>query len=111
MVERDYQNVIDRVNALEGDRDLVVKRMIDRRRFEAIADLHEDWESPGFYLYEQFRNMEPVGPEVTQRIAEVCSINRDPVIEEETALDGVIYPNMEIEKRRGQNGMPIVLFR
>ena len=31
-------------------------------------DLHEDWESPGYYLYEQFRDMASIGPEITRRV-------------------------------------------
>jgi protein MpaA len=87
-----------------------LKRFIQDKHFAAIVDLHEDWESPGYYVYEQYRG-QPVGQMITQRVAKICQINTSPVIEGENAIHGVIHPNLEIEKRRVDNGIPIALFR
>ena len=46
----------------------VVRGLVDGRRFAGVVDLHEDWESPGYYLYEQFRDMASIGPEITRRV-------------------------------------------
>lgn len=89
----------------------IIKRFVEGKTFEAVVDLHEDWESPGYYLYEQFRGREPVGPEVTRRVARICPINRHPEIEKEVARGGVIFPNLEVEKRRKGAGIPVALFQ
>ena len=88
----------------------VIKRFIRGREFAAIMDLHEDWESPGYYLYEQVRGRAPAGPRITRRVSEVCTLNTQTKIEGEVARNGVIFPNPEVEKRRLGGGVPIVLF-
>ncbi len=89
----------------------IIRRFIDERKFHAIVDFHEDWESPGFYLYEQYREMEPVGRPVADRVSAVCRLNTEPVIEGQAAENGVIHPSLELEVRRKGEGIPIVLFR
>ena len=89
----------------------VIKRFIRGREFAAIMDLHEDWESPGYYLYEQVRGRAPAGPRITCRVSEVCPLNTQTTIEGEAARNGVIFPNLEVEKRRMGGGVPIVLFQ
>ncbi len=89
----------------------LLKRFIRGRKFAAIMDLHEDWESPGYYLYEQVRGMAPAGPPITQQVSGVCPLNTQTTIEGETALNGVIFPNLQVEKRRLGGGVPIVLFK
>ena len=89
----------------------LLKRFIRGRKFAAVMDLHEDWESPGYYLYEQVRGLAPAGPAITQQVAGVCPLNTRTTIEGETALNGVIFPNLQVEKRRLGGGVPIVLFK
>lgn len=89
----------------------VLKRFISGRKFAAVMDLHEDWESPGYYLYEQVRGLTPAGPLITKQVSGVCTLNTQSEIEGETALNGVIFPNPEVEKRRLGGGVPIVLFK
>ena len=89
----------------------VIKRFIRGREFAAIMDLHEDWESPGYYLYEQVRGREAAGPRITCRVSEVCPLNTHTTIEGEIARNGVIFPNPDVEKRRMGGGVPIVLFQ
>ena len=88
----------------------LIKGLITDRRFTAVIDLHEDWESPGFYLYEQFRNRPSLGEAVTDRVRGVCPVNDAPVIEEEDACQGVIHPNPEALKRREGKGVPVEVF-
>ncbi|MBM3216917.1 M14 family metallocarboxypeptidase, partial [Candidatus Poribacteria bacterium] len=88
-----------------------VRALVAGRRFEAFIDLHEDWESPGYYLYELRRDGEPVGPEITRRAAKVCPIDTRPEIEGMEALNGVILPpDTRAADRRGA-GIPIALFQ
>ena len=88
----------------------LLKRFIRGRTFAAVMDLHEDWESPGYYLYEQVRGLAPAGPPITKQVSGVCPLNTQSEIEGETAFNGVIFPNPEVEKRRLGGGVPIVLF-
>lgn len=88
----------------------LLKRFIRGRKFAAVMDLHEDWESPGYYLYEQVRGLAPAGPRITKQVSGVCPLNTQTTIEGETALNGVIFPNLQVEKRRLGGGVPIVLF-
>ena len=89
----------------------VIKRFIQGRKFAAIMDLHEDWESPGYYLYEQVRGLTPAGPPIAQRVAGVCPLNTQSKIEGEIAENGVIFPDLQVEKRRLGGGVPIALFK
>ena len=88
----------------------IVKEYIVGRTFEVILDLHEDWESPGYYLYEQVRSHHPAGPGMVADVSKICPVNTSSVIEGEIAKNGVIFPNLEVEKRRKGTGVPIVLF-
>ena len=89
----------------------VIKRFIRGRKFAAIMDLHEDWESPGYYLYEQVRGLTPAGPPIAQQVSGVCPLNTQSEIEGETAVNGVIFPDLQVEKRRLGGGVPIALFK
>lgn len=88
----------------------MIKRFVQDKRFVATIDLHEDWESPGFYVYE-LCHQNPVGEEITRCVAEVCPLNTNAVIEGESALNGLIHPNLDTPKRRVDDGIPVVLFR
>ena len=89
----------------------LLKRFIRGRTFAAVMDLHEDWESPGYYLYEQVRGLAPAGRSITKQVSRVCPLNTRTTIEGETAANGVIFPNLQVEKRRLGGGVPIVLFK
>ena len=90
---------------------LIIRRFIQDRRFQAVVDLHEDWESPGYYLYEQLRDMPSLGLDVTRSVAGICPLNTAGTIENERAVEGVIHPNMDAERRRKGEGIPIALFQ
>ena len=89
----------------------LIRNLVCDRKFMAIVDFHEDWESPGFYMYEQFRGLDPPGQIVARRVSVVCPLNRNGRIEQEVAKNGVIHPSMEIPKRRRGEGVPIGLFQ
>ena len=88
----------------------VVKQII-QERFDAIIDLHEDWESDGYYLYEQIRDRNALGPGITERVSPHCPINGRPEIEGEIALGGVIHPDLELQKRKCGKGVPVEVFK
>jgi len=68
--------------------------------FEVAICLHEDWESQGFYLYELNPDGRPShAEEVIRRVAEVCPIDRSPVIEGREAQEGVVRPSTDPASR------------
>ncbi len=88
----------------------VIKTLAEGRRFEFAVDCHEDWESPGFYLYELRRGSFQIGPDILRRVAEVCPLNESAEIEGEPARGGLVYADIsEVEKLRGQ-GVPLEMF-
>ncbi|MDP6037985.1 MAG: M14 family metallocarboxypeptidase [Candidatus Latescibacteria bacterium] len=89
----------------------IVKRFVEGKFFAGVLDFHEDWESAGYYLYEMFRNSEPLGQAMVTQVADVCPLNENSEIEDEVAINGVIHPNMEVAKRKYGEGIPIALFQ
>ncbi len=89
----------------------IVKQLIKGSRFDAVVDLHEDWESPGYYLYEQYRNRASLGHAITSRVARFCPVNKDGQIEGEIADRGVIYPDLSVPKRKSGEGLPVEVFK
>lgn len=88
----------------------VLRRLVAGRRFAFVLDFHEDWESPGYYLYELRRGAALVGPRVTRRVSAVCPLNTDPVIEGLPATDGLVAPDAEAEIERRGAGIPLAMF-
>ena len=61
--------------------------------FDLTLCLHEDWESTGFYLYEQNPDGQPsLADALTAAAARFCPIDMSPVIEGREARAGVIRP-------------------
>ena len=89
----------------------VLKQFVEGKVFAGVLDLHEDWESPGFYLYEMFGERGPLGQAMVDAVAKVCPLNGNAEIEEEVAVNGVIHPNMEVAKRKRGEGIPIALYQ
>jgi len=89
----------------------ILKGFVEGRVFAGVIDLHEDWESPGFYLYEMFGDRGSLGREMVARVAQVCPINKQTKIEDEVAVNGVIHPNMEVSRRKYGEGIPIALYQ
>jgi predicted deacylase len=88
----------------------VIKDLARGRRFEFVVDFHEDWESPGFYLYELGRDRGPSAPEILRRVSAICPLNTAAEIEGQPAKGGLVTPDMSaVEKMRGQ-GIPLEMF-
>jgi hypothetical protein len=69
-------------------------------QFDLYLILHEDWESHGFYLYEQNPDRKPsLAEKIIQRVAEVCSIEQSENIEGREAKGGIISPNLDPRTR------------
>lgn len=88
----------------------LIRKLIEGRRFGAVIDLHEDWESPGYYVYEQFSDRS-IGHRIIERVRPVCRVNEAETIEGERADGGVIHPRMDVEKRKSGDGVPVEVFR
>jgi protein MpaA len=69
-------------------------------QFDLCLCLHEDWESRGFYLYEQNPDKKPsLAGKIIERVAEVCLIDPSKNIEDRPAKGGVIRPNLDPNTR------------
>ncbi len=76
-------------------------RWLERQpQFEAAFCLHEDWESPGFYVYEVNPDQRPpLAPKMVESVSAVCPIDLSPVIEGREALGGIINPSIDPAQR------------
>jgi predicted deacylase len=62
--------------------------------FNLYLCLHEDWESHGFYLYEQNPDHQPsLAERIIEAVRKVCPIDPSPTIEGRAAQDGIIRPS------------------
>jgi protein MpaA len=69
-------------------------------KFDLTMMLHEDWESLGFYLYEQNPEARPSFAEkMIEAVEKVCPIDRSEVIEGRAALGGILRPNLDPRSR------------
>jgi murein peptide amidase A len=68
--------------------------------FDLYLCLHEDWESHGFYLYEQNPDRKPALAEnIIAAVREVCPIDLSESIEDRAARNGIIRPNIKPHER------------
>ena len=64
-------------------------------RFDLYLCLHEDWESHGFYLYEQNPDARPsLAEPIISNVAKICPIDLSGEIEGRPAKNGIIRPNI-----------------
>jgi protein MpaA len=69
-------------------------------RFDLYLCLHEDWESHGFYLYEQNPDQKPsFADAIIEHVAQICPIDQSEVIEDRPAQNGIIRPNIDPAER------------
>ena len=87
-----------------------LRRLFAGRRFLFTLDMHEDWESPGYYLYELYRGECAVGANIVRRVEAVCPLNRNSVIEGHTSAEGLLVTDVEAERERRGAGTPLALF-
>ncbi|MGO8674650.1 MAG: M14 family metallocarboxypeptidase [Limisphaerales bacterium] len=65
-------------------------------RFDLYLCLHEDWETHGFYLYEQNPDSKPSLAEgIIETVKKVCAIDTSEIIEDRPAKNGIIRPNLD----------------
>jgi protein MpaA len=68
--------------------------------FDLYLCLHEDWESHGFYLYEQNPNNKPsLADKMIAAAKKVCSIDLSEIIEDRPAQNGIIRPILNPDER------------
>ena len=68
--------------------------------FDLSLCLHEDWESHGFYLYEQNPDNQPsLAESIMAGVAEVCPIDLSATIEGWPAHHGAIRPHLDPRTR------------
>jgi hypothetical protein len=69
-------------------------------RFDVYLCLHEDWESHGFYLYEQNPDGQaPLAETIINAVRKICPIDPSEIIEDRPAQGGVIRPNLDPRTR------------
>lgn len=69
-------------------------------RFDLYLCLHEDWESHGFYLYEQNPDNKPsLAETIVAAVKAVCPIDLSETIEGRPAKGGIIRPNLDPRTR------------
>jgi hypothetical protein len=69
-------------------------------RFDFCLCLHEDWESRGFYLYEQNPdNQQSRAENIIAAVRKICPIDESEIIEGRAARGGIIRPNIRPQER------------
>ena len=93
-LNRDYQNP----KAAETPAHITwLKR---QPQFDLYLCLHEDWESHGFYLYEQNPDERPsLAGRMIAAVKEACPIDPSEIIEGRAAQNGIIRPNLSPAER------------
>jgi hypothetical protein len=69
-------------------------------KFDLYLCLHEDWESHGFYLYEQNPDNKPsLAEKIISAVQRVCPIDLSETIEGREARDGIVRPKIQPHER------------
>lgn len=69
-------------------------------KFDLYLCLHEDWESHGFYLYEQNPDSKiSLAEKMIEAVAKVCPIDFSETIEDRPAHGGIVRPNISPQER------------
>lgn len=65
-------------------------------KFDLCLVLHEDWESHGFYLYEQNpEGRRSLAEPIIEAVSKVCPVDPNEMIEGRPAKNGIIRPNLD----------------
>jgi len=68
--------------------------------FDLCMTLHEDWESHGFYLYEQNPDARPsLAEKMIRAVERVCPIDLSELIEGRPAQNGIVRPSIDPRSR------------
>jgi murein peptide amidase A len=77
-----------------------MKWLTQQPSFDLCLCLHEDWESGGFYIYEQNPDHQPsLAETIIERVSKVCPIDLSEMIEGRPAHEGIIRPNIDPRDR------------
>jgi hypothetical protein len=69
-------------------------------QFDLYLCLHEDWESHGFYLYEQNPDgKSSLAETIVSAVRKICPIDPSEIIEDRPAKNGIIRPNLDPRTR------------
>jgi murein peptide amidase A len=69
-------------------------------QFDLYLCLHEDWESHGFYLYEQNPDSKiSLAEKMIKAVQKVCPIDPSEIIEDRAAKNGIVRPNISPQER------------
>jgi murein peptide amidase A len=69
-------------------------------KFDLCLLLHEDWESHGFYLYEQNPdNLSSPADTIIEQVAKICPVDPSDLIEGRPAQNGIIRPKIDVRSR------------
>jgi murein peptide amidase A len=69
-------------------------------KFDLYLCLHEDWESHGFYLYEQNPDSKiSLAEKMIEAVQKVCPIDLSEIIEDRAAQNGIVRPNISPQER------------
>jgi murein peptide amidase A len=93
-LNRDYRH-------LESGEVTAHVRWLERQpNFDLYLCLHEDWESHGFYLYEQNPDNRPsLAEKMIAAAKTICPIDLSENIEDRPAQNGIIRPNISPQER------------
>lgn len=96
-----------------SDHARLIKQRVAHRRFAVSLEFHEDVDAEGYYLYEGYRNRQPMAPAILARVAQVIPLDPRPRIDGHRT-DGrglILRPlNAAAMRRRRQWPMAYYLF-
>jgi murein peptide amidase A len=93
-LNRDYRN------AKSGECRAHIAWLERQPRFDFYLCLHEDWESHGFYLYEQNPDAKPsLAEAIIESVKKVCPVDLAEIIEDRPAQGGIIRPIINPQDR------------
>jgi predicted deacylase len=93
-LNRDYRNTES------GEVSAHIAWLQRQPQFDLYLCLHEDWESHGFYLYEQNPdNKISLAEKMIEAVKKVCPIDPSEIIEDRPAQNGIIRPNISPQER------------
>jgi murein peptide amidase A len=75
-----------------------IKWLQNLPQFDTTLNLHEDWESPGFYILMP-QEQDSIAAKIIERVEKIFPINKNLIIEGFDASNGVVSPKLNFEER------------
>jgi hypothetical protein len=88
----------------------IVMRVLRGRRFDLGVELHEDIDSPGFYMYEIKSEPPYLGEKIVSAVLKHGPVNRSRIIEGAKSKGGVIRPPNFTSKLLRRKKWPLAFF-